>query len=283
MQCAWQDFLYLVPHKIRNQVDLMGRASLQELRLRVNQPPELVLSGGSKWLSEKIGREELNFVINAASNYSPWTAASMAEGFITAAGGHRIGICGQAVIHNQVMTSIANPTSLCMRVARDYPGISAGVEDLNCSILIIGSPGAGKTTLLRDLIRRYANADLGAIGVVDSRGELFGDRKNTGFETGKRMDVLVGCTKAEGMERILRTMGPACIAVDEITAEADIRAILSAAWNGVHLFATAHAGSMEEFRARKLYEPLLSNRIFSRVIIMSRDKSWREEIIRYEH
>jgi stage III sporulation protein SpoIIIAA len=52
------------------------------------------------------------------------------------------------------MTGIREVTGLCIRVARDFPGIAAGVKALKGSVLILGPPGSGKTTLLRDLIRQ---------------------------------------------------------------------------------------------------------------------------------
>ena len=51
----------------------------------------------SRWLSGAVSQDDLNFVVNAASRYSPWAAASISKGFLTAPGGHRIGLCGEVV------------------------------------------------------------------------------------------------------------------------------------------------------------------------------------------
>ena len=91
------------------------------------------------------------------------------------------------------------------------------------------------------------------------------------------MDVLKGCPKEKGIEMVLRSMGPGCIAVDEITAQADCKALLSAAWCGVRLVATAHAGSVKDLLNRPLYRPILESGIFDHVLVMDRDKHWREE------
>jgi stage III sporulation protein AA len=109
--------------------------------------------------------------------------------------------------------------------------------------------------------------------VVDQRGELFLDH----FQLGRRMDILTGCPKKQGVEMILRTMGPTCIGMDEITAKEDCEALLHGAWCGIRLIATAHAGSVKDFISRPVYRPLVESGIFDRVIVMDRDKRWREE------
>lgn len=278
MRCQWQSFISLLPLRLRQEVDRLGSQSLQELRLRQDAKPELVLHNDSHWIDGPVQAEDLSFVINAASRYSPWSAATIRRGYITASGGHRIGLCGDAVMQGGEMTGIRNPTSLCMRVARDFPGIAAQANMYNGSILIIGGPGSGKTTLLRDLIRQRSNHGTGSIAVVDERGELF-PRTESGqcFDTGKRTDVITGCGKEQGIETLLRTMGPSCIAVDEITAESDCRAMLNAGWSGVTLLATAHAKSVSDLLSRPIYRPIVNSGLFDTILVMQPDKSWREE------
>ena len=136
---------------------------------------------------------------------------------------------------------------------------------------IAGGSGSGKTTLLRDFIRQLSYIE--CISVVDERGELF----PVGYSRGDQMDVLIGCQKVEGLERVIRTMTPDTVAVDEITAEADTQALLQAAWCGVRLIATAHAASREDLRNRQIYRPLLDKQLFSTLVIMQPDKSFKIE------
>ena len=75
----------------------------------------------------------------------------------------------------------------------------------------------------------------------------------------------------------LRTMGPATIAVDEITAREDCEALTEAGWCGVRLLATVHAGSLNDLRARALYRPLWENQLFHYVLILDRAKNWHME------
>ena len=277
MKCAWQDFINLLPQRFRTEVDKLGNQNLLELRLRTAAEPELVFCDESVWLKEKIRPEDLSFVINAASRYSPWSASTIRRGYISAAGGHRVGLCGDAVMQNGEMIGIRNANSLCIRVARDFPGIAVDTKRYKGSILVIGSPGSGKTTLLRDIIRQRSDHGKGSVAVVDERGELFPtNEQGHCFYTGKKTDILTGCGKEHGIDSLIRTMGPSCIAVDEITAEADCKALMNAGWSGITLLATAHAKTSSDLYARPIYRPIVNSGLFDTLLVMQADKSWKE-------
>ena len=275
MMCEWDKLLAILPPQIRTDVDRLGKKDLQELRIRKDRNVQLVTASGNLQLNA-IGTEDmLQFVINTASRYSPWAAASIASGYLTAPGGHRIGICGEAVIRDGEMTGIRNPTSVCIRVARDFPGIAEKAVKLKGNLLLVGPPGSGKTTLLRDLIRQLSDCGSGSVVVVDERGELF--PVGTEFAMGAKTDVLTGCCKPKGIEMVLKTMGPAVIAVDEITSEADCDALEQALWCGVRILATAHAADRQDLMGRRIYRTLVRSGHFDTMLILQRDKSWATE------
>lgn len=274
MRCAWQEVLRVIPSWMRREVDNLGKDHLQELRLRLGKPLELRLGHKQIELSCHVSQEDLNFVVNTGSHYSPWAAATISQGYLTIPGGHRMGLCGEAVIQHGKMTGIRNVTGLNLRIARDFPGIAAKAKSVSGSVLILGPPGSGKTTLLRDLIRQRSNTDSGSVSVVDERGELF---PGGYFEAGLHTDIMIGCSKAAGVEMMLRTMGPSCIAVDEITAEEDCTALIQAGWCGVSLLATAHAANKQDLLSRTVYRSLAKCGIFDTLLIMLPDKSWRLE------
>ncbi len=272
MKCPWTLLLGILPAAYRDGVDAIGRDNLQELRLRLGKPMELVTALGVRYLPGTVSREEIHYVVNTASRYSPWAAATAAQGYITAAGGHRIGICGQCTWQEGKVTGIREVQSLCIRVARDFMGLTTGIP-LTGSILVLGPPGSGKTTLLRDLIRRASGE--ASVAVVDERGELF--PQEGGFQQGKRMDVLTGCDKKSGIDMVLRTMGPSWIAVDEITSAQDCQGLLQAGWCGVRLIASAHASGKLDLLTRPVYRPLAETGLFDILVTLKPDKSWTYE------
>lgn len=180
-----------------------------------------------------------------------------------------MGICGQAVVREGQITGIRDISSVCIRVAREIPGIAVDLTEKSGSILILGAPGWGKTTLLRDLIRQKARKGI-AVSVADEREELF-----PGGAQG--IDVMSGCSKPDAVQLLLRTMGPQIIAMDEITAKEDCDALQAAAWCGVTLIATAHAASLRDYLHRPVYEPLIRKHLFEHLVILHPDKSWHLE------
>ncbi len=280
MRCQWQELLNLLPIWLREPVDRQGKESMEELRLRLHMPPQMITAKGIICLDRCITADDLHFCLNAATKYSPWTSGSITQGFVTAAGGHRIGICGECVYDGNVLRNISPISSVCIRVAREYSGVSGNCYQIQGSILIIGRPGSGKTTFLRDLIRSISDNSRQSITVLDQRRELFPySAGHYTFDRGIHTDILSGCDKKHGLEMAIRTMSPDTIAVDEITSEDDCKSLAAAAWCGVRLIATAHAGSKQELTERILYRSLLDSRIFQYLVVLHRDKTWHGEVL----
>lgn len=282
MKCAWQNYLSLLPLWMRQSVDKLGKNTLLELRLRTGYQPELNTTKGVLYLERRIKDEDVRFCINVASRYSPWSAVTISQGYITAPGGHRIGICGSIAGSSAKTSGVYDITSLCIRVSRDFNGIASAVTNDSDSILIIGRPGSGKTTLLRDLIRKISNSGSERVAVVDERQEIFPRAQGEFcYFPGSHTDVVSGYRKDFGIDMVLRNMTPTVIALDEITADEDCKALLHAGWCGTRLIATAHASSKRDLFSRPVYRTLVESRLFDTLLVLREDKSWYPERMDY--
>ena len=277
MKCHWDALLSILPAALRSSVDKYEGNMLQEIRLRIDQPVELVSQKGTLTIPYLISKDDIRYCINISSKYSPWSAQTFQHGYITAPGGHRIGLCGTFIRNSTEASTLKDITSICIRISRDIPGLASNAVNLRGSTLIIGCPGSGKTTLLRDLIRQISNSGQ-CVCVVDERQEIFPVwQGNFAYAVGKHTDVLGNCEKQSGIEMLLRAMGPMVIAVDEITTQGDTNALLKAGWCGVSLIATAHAYDQQDLYDRPVYQPIIRAGLFDNLIIMRRDKSWSWE------
>ena len=246
------------------------RAGAMEFRLRLGRVPTVTVAEGEIPLptNRKVTAEDLYRVTEIAAEASPYAVeAGVRQGYIAAAGGVRVGLCGRMRSGGEGALTAGGLTSAAIRIPREVRGCGERFCSVPfSSVLILSPPGAGKTTLLRDMVRRLSELGL-RVGLCDQRGEISAPgRDGFGFDIGPRTDVLSDCPKDAAALQLLRTMNPQVIAMDEITSQNDAAACLAAAGCGAALLATAHAGSSEEFRKGKLYDRLSELQVFRRII-----------------
>ena len=279
----------VLPPELRQQalaLPAQERERAEELRLRCGWPMAAVFPEGEVPLGgRKIVTQDLELLLEIASRASVHAVLSqLREGYLTIEGGHRLGLCGTAVLENGQMRNLRSLSSVSIRSARQHPGAAlpllSGLMEGGrlCSTLIAAPPGMGKTTLLRDLVRCISDGDGTPplrVGLADERGEvaaLYGGVPQ--LRVGRRTDVIEGCPKAQGAMLLLRAMNPQVLAMDEITAPEDVAALLTAAGCGAVLLATAH-GEGDELTRRPLYRTMLEERIFQRVVSIQRTEQGR--------
>lgn len=250
------------------------RARVEELRLRAGWPMTALIGGAERPLGGKpVEGTELEQLVEIASGASLHTVLDQVRrGYLTFEGGHRIGLCGTAVLREGEIHALRCISSANLRIARQVRGAAGPVLDRLCpggrlaDTLILAPPGLGKTTLLRDLIRSASEGERCIplrVSLADERGEVAALYNGLPqLEVGRRTDVAEGCSKAQGLMLLLRAMNPQVLAVDEITAPEDVRALITAAGCGVTLLATAHGDGRAGLERRPLYRPLLEEGLF---------------------
>ena len=275
------EVLRMLPQTVQIALTGIPDAQIEELRLRVGQKPAVLYAGGERSLSVRtvlLQKELQQTLLNASAQSQYAVQEQLRSGYLSLSGGYRLGVCGSAVVQNGCMTGLREISSLALRVPHDIrhpPGRLLPYLQESC--LLAGAPGSGKTTLLRSCIRALSE-NRQRVAVVDERLELAACASGVPqFRLGAHTDVLSGAPKAAGIELLLRTMNPEWIAVDEITAEADIAAIRRASYCGVRFLATAHAADRRELESRPLYRALLQDGFFRMAAFLLPDRSVRIE------
>lgn len=262
-----QGWLEYFPERLRESIGAFS-TNLTEIRLRREKPIVLMKNSEMFFLDKNsqitklfnsgcitISSSEIESFFYAICRNSVHSfQEDICSGFITLSGGHRVGLCGTAVVRNGKMFNVKNISGFNLRISREI--IGAGEEIYNkvfCgglkNVLIAGVPSSGKTTILRDLCRflgsRYK------VSLIDERSEIAavyaGVPQN---DVGLNTDVFDGYSKADGLETAVRVMSPDIIVFDEAGSQNEFGYMKNAMNCGIRICASVHASSVADIKRR---------------------------------
>ena len=169
--------LGLLPDELSQSVRMipeLERYRIQEIRLRRDKflsctvfDKEYFIRADGKLVNTpeqavKVSGDNVDTTMKRALQCSVHSyAKEISDGYMTVAGGCRIGFSGTAVLSrpvNYTVETVKNISSVNIRIAREVIGCADEImrsvfsTDLK-SLLIIGVPSSGKTTVLRDICR----------------------------------------------------------------------------------------------------------------------------------
>lgn len=279
--------LNFMPRGIRRYMYGIDLDGVCEIHMRLGKPLTLNYSDSCYYLNAKVNltaipssalrvtRAHIDEAMEIATDSSVYSVRDeIKNGFLTIAGGHRIGITGTAVIKEDKVSFIKDISALNYRIASEVIGAADKVIPYILrggsikNTLIISPPGAGKTTMLRDIARQLSYKSY-RVSIVDERREIAAlCEGRSAFDLGFSTDVLEGADKAEGMLMVLRSMNPEVIVTDEIGKQKDIEALECITNSGCAVIATIHGRNIEMIKRRADLNRML--KFFDLVVTLSR-------------
>lgn len=258
---------------------------LCEIRVRNGKPVRVCYDGGYFYLGESgltktadeafiAGRGEAESIVMRACDRSLYTVTdTLKSGYISVAGGIRIGVCGSSVVTNGQVSAVKDFTAVNIRLPHEIKDCAATlfcktVSDCVPNMLIISPPGAGKTTVLRDLCRIISNRGYNVL-LCDEKYELAAvhDGAPT-LDVGTCTDVISGSDKRHAFKVGISSMRPDVIITDELFHD-DMPFVERAAHCGISVIATVHAKDIADMRRKPELRVILDNNVFSRYAVIS--------------
>lgn len=234
---------------------------LNEIRLRADARSSLTVGERVIYLSSRLGYSDISKILATLTGGSLYAHRdTLAEGYIIADAGIRVGISGRARYEGGELIGVCDVRSLVFRIPHNDCDVieelfSIWKRGIGSGLIIYSPPGGGKTTAIRRLTAKIGECGV-RVAVVDERCEFVPE--DYAFA---EVEILRGYDKRRGIEIAVRTLGAEVVAVDEIGAsEASI--LMSSLLLGVPIISTVHAASRSELLGRASLKAILSSGAF---------------------
>lgn len=281
--------LRIIPFSIREQLKqaVINLSDIQEIVLRTNKPLCIYAQRGVRYLTCNgcltsdldsqplvvVSFAEISECFNIACGYSVYSHISeIKEGYVTIRGGHRVGICGTAVVSSDEVMNIRDISTVSIRLCREVENcgesVVSQIRSSSGGVIICGVPCSGKTTVLRDVARILSLHDRRRVSLVDTRGELASVYRGEPQLNVGLSDTLSAYPRAQGIIQAVRVFSPEFILCDEIGSPKDASAILNGLNSGVRFLVTAHAGDYTELKSKPFIRDVLATGAFEKAIFL---------------
>ena len=283
--------LGLLPDELSQSVRLvpeLERYRIQEIRLRRDKflsctvfDKEYFIRADGKLVNTpeqavKVSGDNIDTTMKRALQCSVHSyAKEISDGYMTIAGGCRIGFCGTAVLSrpvNYTVETVKNISSVNIRIAREVIGCadeimrSVFASDLK-SLLLIGVPSSGKTTVLRDICRSLGKKY--RLSLIDERNEIAAVSNGRAYnDVGILTDIFTSYDKFDAIMTAVRVMSPNALVCDEIGSKEDMKALEYAVNSGVKLIATTHAPDYDSAKRRSGVSKLIKDKVFDYACVL---------------
>ena len=268
-------FMQYFPPRLTEALFIMGTKDMQEIRIISEKNVSVVKSGVLLDTGILIKSDEMKKIMNSMCRGSMYAMQqSLTKGYLTLAGGHRVGVCGRCVTEKETVTHMTDISAICIRISRQVQGAADSIMEYLeyngklYNTLLISPPGGGKTTVLRDIARQLGNHR--KVCIADERGEIAACRDGIPtYDVGRFTAIMDSVPKAQGIVMMLRSMSPEIIITDETGTLEEEQAVSRLINCGVKIITSAHGYSEKDVLQRQYPGALVEKGVFERIIVLS--------------
>ena len=269
MELYFEEIYGKLPHGLVVQIRNISLArkiditAINEIRLCTGGASILRINGERVRLPYVTSRAEAEELVRRLCDGALYAHKStIVDGYISCAGGVRVGICGHARYEGGCMVGVCDVSCLVIRFPNALSSLGdelySAYRKAERGLLIYSAAGVGKTTALRTLLPMISRGGLGElVAVVDERCEISASEC-----CAAGIAYLGGYKRAVGFDIALRTLSAQVIAVDELGGVKESEMIRASLLSGVKLVATAHATSHRDLLLRDGIRPLYQSGAF---------------------